>query len=130
MSCDNKKIGIEGERLARNFLENKGYEIIEINFYCRFGEVDIITKINNEISFVEVKTRRQIKYGFPAESVTKVKKRHMYKIAEFYTYLYNLYDISISFDVIEVYLFKDKEARIEHIKNVIIEKPKKTFLYK
>ena len=130
MSCDNRKIGAEGERLARDFLKSKGYEIIETNFYCRFGEADIITKLNDEISFVEVKTRRQIKYGFPAESVTKTKKNHMYRIAEFYTYLYNLYDVSISFDVIEVYLFKDKIARIAHIRNALIEKPKKTFLYK
>jgi putative endonuclease len=130
MSCENRKIGIQGEKLARRFLEEKGYEILETNFYCRFGEIDIIARLDGKISFVEVKTRRQIKYGFPAESVTKCKENHIYKIAEFYTYLYSLYDASISFDVIEVYLFRDKNARIEHIKNAIVEKPRKSFLCK
>ena len=130
MSCNNKKIGMKGEDLAKKFLEQKGYEILETNFYCRFGEIDIIAKINNKIAFIEVKTRRQIRYGVPAESVTNHKKRHIYKIAEFYTYLYRLYNIPLSLDVIEVYLFKDKDARIEHIENAIIENPRKTFLCK
>ena len=127
MKNDNKKVGLEGEKLAREYLKQQGYNILETNFYCRFGEIDIIAKINNEISFIEVKTRKQIRYGFPAESVNDYKKKHMYKSVEFYTYLYNLYNFEISLDVIEVYLFEDKEARIEHIKNAIIENPRKTF---
>lgn len=127
MKSENKKIGNEGEKLARKYLEERGYQILESNFYCRFGEIDIIAKYKGEICFVEVKTRKQIKYGVPAESVTKYKKNHIYRIAEFYIYLYHLYDQPISLDVIEVYLFNDKESRVEHIKNAIIEKPRNVF---
>ena len=127
MKNENKKTGNQGEYMARKYLEEKGYEIIETNFYCRFGEVDIIAKNKNEISFIEVKTRKQFIYGLPAESVTKQKKSHIYKIAEFYIYLYQLYNYPISLDVIEVYMFEDKENRIEHIKNAIIEKPRNVF---
>ena len=130
MRNQNKKIGKTGEKLAQKYLQDKGYEIVDTNFYCRFGEIDIIAKLEGEVSFIEVKTRRQIQYGVPAESVTRHKKSHIYKIAEFYTYLYNLYNVPISLDVIEVYLFDEKEPRIEHLKNAIIENPKKTFLYR
>ncbi len=128
MSDENKRVGAKGECLAKEYLEQNGYQIVETNFYCRFGEIDIIAKLNDEISFVEVKTRKQERYGAPAESVNKNKKKHMYKSVEFYTYLYRLYNVQISLDVIEVYLYEDKEPRIEHIKNAIIENPQKTFL--
>lgn len=127
MSSENKKIGARGELLAKKYLERKGYQILETNFYCRFGEIDIIAKLNDEVSFVEVKTRKQERYGTPAESMNKYKKNHMYRSAELYTYLYRLYNFKISLDVIEVYLYEDKEERIEYMKNAIIENPKKTF---
>lgn len=127
MKCDNKKVGVMGEKIAKEYLEQEGYTILETNFYCRFGEIDIIAKLNNEISFIEVKTRKQIVYGFPAESVNKSKRNHIYKSAGFYTYLYNLYNFPISLDVVEIYLFEDKEPQIAHIKNAIIEDPRKTF---
>lgn len=128
MKYENKKIGREGEKIAQKYLEDNGYEIIEKNFYCRFGEIDIIAKLNDEVIFVEVKTRKQIKYGNAAESVTEYKKNHIYRVAEFYTYVYQLYNVPMSLDVIEVYIFDDKETRVAHIKNAIIENPYKTFL--
>ncbi len=127
MKENNKKIGAIGEKIAQEYLVNEGYEIVEKNFYCRFGEVDIVAKNGEEIIFVEVKTRKQIKYGQGAESVNYYKKNHIYKVAEFYTYIYQIYETPISFDVIEVYLFDDKETRVAHIKNAIIENPYKTF---
>lgn len=127
MNNENRKIGVIGEKIAQEYLKEKGYEIIEKNFYCRFGEIDIIAKYNEEITFVEVKTRKQIKYGKAAESVTWCKQNHIYKVAEYYTYIYQLYNVPMSLDVIEVYLFDDQETRVEHIKNAIINNPYKTF---
>lgn len=128
MNSENRKIGMSGEKIARKYLEKKGYKIIETNFYCRFGEVDIIAQFNEELIFCEVKTRKQIKYGMAAESIDCCKRKHIYKVAEFYIYLYRLYNLPISFDVIEVYIFEDKETRVEHIKNAIIDNPYNTFL--
>lgn len=128
MKENNKKVGAIGEKIAMQYLQKEGYEILETNFYCRFGEVDIVAQKGNEIIFVEVKTRKQIRYGNGAESVNYYKKNHIYKVAEFYTYIYQLYERPISFDVIEVYLFDDKETRVAHMKNAIIENPYKAFL--
>lgn len=128
MYKENKMVGAIGEKIAQEYLEKNGYEIIDKNFYCRFGEIDIIAKRNGELNFIEVKTRKQIRYGNAAESVTKIKQNHIYKSAEMYIYIHGIYDMPISLDVIEVYMFDDKENRVEHIKNAIITNPHKTFV--
>ena len=71
-----RKFGIIGEKIAQGYLINKGYEILESNYYTRRGEIDIIAKINNTISFVEVKTRNNLEYGSPAMAVNGVKKKN------------------------------------------------------
>ena len=74
-----KSLGNEGEEFAANFLAEKGYKIIERNFRAYCGEIDIIAKYKNEIIFVEVKTRRNMKYGEAIDSITPLKKIHILK---------------------------------------------------
>ncbi len=124
---NNKILGREGEELAARFLEKEGYEIIETNYNCGFGEIDIIAKKGKELAFVEVKTRSQTFFGMPVESVNIPKQRHIYKVAEYYIYKTNAYNYEISFDVIEVYKYQGQAIRIEKIKNAIIENPRQTF---
>ena len=123
---DKKELGMRGEDLATEFLEKENYEILDRNYRCAFGEVDIIGYKNGEIIFVEVKTRTQSVFGMPAEAVNAVKRRHLYKVAESYLYKNNLFDLPISFDVIEVFILEDY-FRIAHIKNAIIENPRFTY---
>lgn len=123
---DKKELGMRGEDLATEFLEKENYEILDRNYRCAFGEVDIIGYKNGEIIFVEVKTRTQNVFGMPAEAVNAVKRRHLYKVAESYLYKNNLFDLPISFDVIEVFILED-DFRIAHIKNAIIENPRFTY---
>lgn len=127
MSEDKKAIGKYGEKLAKEYLKKMGYKIVETNFYCRYGEIDIIAQLEEEIIFVEVKTRKQEMYGNPAESVNQRKQNHIYKAAELYSYIYSLYSFSMSFDVVEVYILKDQEPRVVHMKNAILENPYKYF---
>ena len=124
---NNKIIGKEGEELAADFLKKDGYEIIERNFNCGFGEIDIVARKENELAFVEVKTRAQSLYGIPSEAVNRIKQRHIYKVAEYYVYKTNAYNYEISFDVIEVYMYNGQAIRIEKIKNAIVENPEQTF---
>ena len=124
---NNKILGKEGEELAAKYLETEGYEIIETNYNCGFGEIDIIAKKGRELAFVEVKTRTQTFFGMPVESVNIPKQRHIYKVAEYYIYKTNAYNYEISFDVIEVYKYQGQAIRIEKIKNAIIENPRYTF---
>ena len=115
----NKKIiGKIGESLAAKYLEKNGYTIEKINYYCKFGEIDIIAKLNNMIIFIEVKTRTNLLYGYPVEAINNKKILHIRNSAKYYLYENKMYDFLIRFDVIEVYL-KDYKYKINHIKDII-----------
>lgn len=113
-----------GEDIAVRYLNEKGYQIIERNFECIQGEIDVIAKDKKELVFIEVKTRASALYGLPKEAVDKTKKKHIYKSAEYYIYLKHLENTPIRIDVIEVYKKNDK-YKLNHIKQAIIEKPQK-----
>jgi putative endonuclease len=112
------EIGKIGEEIAEKYLKNKGYKIIEKNFYCRQGEIDIIAKSTKELIFVEVKTRTGLLYGKPSEAVDNIKQKHIYNSAKYYLYKNHLEKSFIRFDVIEIYMTKEK-IRVNHIKQVL-----------
>ena len=109
-----RRFGIIGEKIAQGYLINKGYEILETNFYTKRGEIDIITKKDNCIIFAEVKTRTNLKYGTPAMAVNYTKRKHIKSVAKTFLYLRRLYGYDVRFDVVEVYF---DEERINHIEN-------------
>lgn len=111
-------IGKIGEDIACQYLVENNYEIIERNFNCRQGEIDIIAKNKNEIVFIEVKTRTNNKYGNPIDSITYYKQKHILKSVQYYLYKENLENIFVRIDVIEVYN-KGEKHYVNHIKNAI-----------
>lgn len=113
-----RELGRYGEKKALDFLENNGYEILDMNFYCNQGEIDIIAQKDKEIIFCEVKTRRNKKFGNPKDAVDFNKKKHMWYSAKYFLYKNDLMDRYIRFDVIEVFINKDKMF-INHIKNIM-----------
>ena len=115
------EIGRIGEDIATRYLEQIGYEIIDRNFECRQGEIDIIARDEEYLVFIEVKTRASALYGQPKEAVDQVKKKHIYHSAEFYVYIKHWEDQPIRIDVIEVFKNQGK-FQVHHIKNAIIEK--------
>ena len=68
-----------GEDIAVRYLNEKGYQIIERNFECIQGEIDVIAKDKKELVFIEVKTRASALYGLPKEAVDKTKQKHLTK---------------------------------------------------
>ncbi|HEX5036810.1 MAG TPA: YraN family protein [bacterium] len=79
---DDKALGRDGEALAASFLRHLGYRILEKNYRCRQGEVDLIVEKSKTITFVEVKTRRSVDAVSPRELVTLPKQRHISKAAQ------------------------------------------------
>ncbi len=79
-----KTIGALGERLAQTKLVADGYTIIETNWRCQAGEMDIIARHGVEWIFIEVKTRTSTKYGSPEDSVDQRKQTRLARIAECY----------------------------------------------
>lgn len=111
---NNIQKGDLGESLATKYLQSKGAYIIENKFKIKSGEIDIITKLDEDIVFVEVKSRTNVKFGYPSEAVNYKKIKKITDIAKYYILKNNLYNTSIRFDVIEVYL---KDKKINHIVN-------------
>ena len=109
-----KDIGNLGEDLAVKFLLEKGYELLERNFFKPFGEIDIIAKDTDYVVFIEVKARKNVKFGFPREFVNKNKIKKIQDVAQMYMLEKNLFGIRIRFDVIEIIF---DEHKITHIEN-------------
>ena len=82
--------GKEGEYIATEFLKNNGYKILDRNFACKRGEIDIVAFKDEQIIFVEIKSRTSTKYGLPSEAVTKEKIKHLLRTAETYLIIKNL----------------------------------------
>ncbi|HBI93896.1 MAG TPA: YraN family protein [Terrisporobacter glycolicus] len=111
---NNIEKGKLGEEIALKYIISKGGKVIEKNYRTKIGEVDIIAKLNGELVFVEVKSRSNINYGYPSESVNYKKKRKITNVAKYYILDNSLENLSIRFDVIEIYF---NEKKINHIVN-------------
>ena len=111
-------IGKFGEDEASKYIEKQGYKILDRNFYCKRGEIDIIALDKKEIVFIEIKSRTNGTYGLPAEAVTKKKIEHIIKTAEYYLYVRNLQNEQVRIDVIEVYVHNN-QIKINHLKQVV-----------
>lgn len=79
-----KDLGRLGEDLAARYLRGRGYEIIERNYRCQAGEIDIVAKDGSWLVFVEVRTRTGRYFGTPEESITPAKKAHLLLAAQTY----------------------------------------------
>ncbi len=112
--------GKKGESYAIEFLQDKAYTIIERNFHCKTGEIDIIAFDNKkeELVFIEVKTRNNFEYGTPIEAVNNRKQNHIINVAKYYEYIHKLKNVYIRFDVIEVFMQNDKPYKLNQIKQV------------
>ena len=111
---NNIEKGKLGEEIALKYIISKGGKIIERNYRTKIGEIDLIVRLNGELVFVEVKSRSNINYGYPSESVDYKKKRKITNVAKYYILDNSLENLSIRFDVIEIYL---NEKKINHIAN-------------
>ena len=97
----NLKLGKSGEKKAEKYLIKKGYNIIEKNFACKLGEIDLIVEKDGVIVFVEVKTRNSTSYGYGFESVNSKKIEKIRKVATYFLVLKNI-DKTARFDVISI----------------------------
>lgn len=112
-NINKRKIGKEYEEKAVIFLKNKGYEIITCNYFCRYGEIDIIAKENGYIVFIEVKYRKNTTFGSPEGAVNSAKKQHIRKASmDFLIKKFGTDEVLCRFDVVtfignQIHLIKD-----------------------
>ena len=115
-----KEVGNRGEKLARDFLKKNKYRIIETNFHCREGEIDIVAKKKDYLVFIEVRTKTSADFGLPEESITYTKKGKLIATALSYIDTHkNLPDLwRVDFVAVELN-DQGKVDRIELFENVI-----------
>jgi len=117
---ERQKLGRWGESLAATHLEAKGYQIVERNWRCQHGEVDLVARAGAEWVFVEVKTRRGRDMGAPEEALTAAKQKKLLAVAEEYTLEHGL-DVDWRIDLVAVELDKSgKLLRCDHIPNAVL----------
>ena len=117
MSDERKKTGSIGEKLASEYLERNRYTILQRNFRCRYGEIDIIVCNSEYLVFCEVKTRKGSAPLHPSLSVTKAKGKRIRELASLYLMEHEDETRQPRFDVISVILNENHEGMIEHLEN-------------
>lgn len=116
-----RETGILGEKLAAGMLIDKGYDIVETNFRCREGEIDIIARDGDCLVFVEVRAKRSRRFGTPEESITARKRQRIRIAAARYQQQHDNLPESWRIDVVAVEMAGNRLLRIEHIESAIGE---------
>lgn len=112
-----REIGNEGEDLAVEFLEKKGYEIIERNYRYGRGEIDIIAKDDDVLVFVEVKLRKNLEFGPPEAAFTAAKQKQVRRVAELYLGEHEIKDTVCRMDAVAIQMLFGKVKYINHMEN-------------
>lgn len=116
VNYSNKELGDWGEHRACIYLKKNNYCLLKRNFRTRQGEIDIIARQNDIIAFIEVKTRKSKKYGFPVEAVNKKKQKKIQSLARCFLQRKDYSCYRVRFDIICIIISGNK-ARLRHMKN-------------
>ena len=116
-----RSLGAYGEERAARYLRWHGYRILERNYRCRMGEIDIIARKGNILAFVEVKLRKDARFAEAREFVTYAKQQRILTAAQFYLSRHDE-DLQPRFDVIEVYAPQGENGpiKIEYLENAFM----------
>lgn len=120
MTQDRKALGQRGEDAAAAFLERIGMTLVERNWRCQAGEIDIVALDGQTVVLCEVKTRRTATKGTPEEAVTPAKRRRYAKLAA--AYLQHLGDdcVAVRFDVITILVIAENRALLRHHRGAFV----------
>ncbi|HSW89058.1 MAG TPA: YraN family protein [Candidatus Saccharimonadales bacterium] len=112
-------IGIKGENIATEYLQEKGYKIIERNYRKQYGEVDVIATHKNTLVFIEVKTRISTQFGTGFEAITYWKLKSLIKTAQVYKKFHPYLPDALRIDAISVLLDRNGQVKdIQHMENI------------
>lgn len=102
MADPRRAVGADGEARAAAWYEAAGYSVVDRNWRCRDGELDLVVRRGRELVFVEVKSRRSDRFGVPAEAVTVAKQRRLRRLAGRYLAETGARAGALRFDVVAI----------------------------
>jgi putative endonuclease len=111
-------LGSFGERLAARHLESRGLTVLERNWRCREGEIDIVAQDGSTVVVCEVKARSSVRYGAPLEAITPVKARRLYRLGVLWARARGLGFVELRVDVVTV-LLDGRRPSVEHLEGVV-----------
>lgn len=112
-------LGQQGEQLAAKFLTDAGLSVLELNWRCSLGEIDIVALDGRTLVVCEVKTRSGVRFGTPLEAITRQKACRLRKLAVAWVRAHGLVFDQIRIDVVGVLRAAPGEFRIEHVRGVV-----------
>ncbi len=115
MSGSKQELGAAGEKAAGKYLRRCGYKILERNFSCRLGEIDLICYHDDCVVFVEVKSLSDDAAGDPEDRITRGKQRRLERAARSWIEARRRPDCAYRFDAVSVVLGADGPPRVRHI---------------
>ncbi len=122
MEDTRKALGFRGEDLAVKYLKKRGFKVIERNYHCPLGEIDLIAREGDTLVFVEIKARSSSAFGLPQDAVDRFKQEKLMLVARAYMAARHLKeDIPARFDVVAIHL-TPSGPDIELIKDAFQEK--------
>ena len=119
MPNNRRHLGEQGEALARPHKERDGFIVRDTNYHCPWGEVDIVVEKDEEIVFVEVRTRRSKRFGSPEEAVTALQRKHLVSTANHYI---EAHDLSLPWRIDLIAIDVDAKGvveRMEQLENIV-----------
>lgn len=114
----NQELGIKGEELAATYLAGVGYTVLERNWRCKIGELDIIAEDAGQVVGIEVKTRSSPGFGHPAEAVNPVKLRRISRLVRRWCLEHRRDTRTVRVDVLAILMRPGHEPSIEHLMGV------------
>lgn len=113
-----QQLGRVGEELAADFLSRRGFEVVDSNWRCLQGEVDLVALDGEILVVVEVKTRRSLSYGHPFEAINESKLRRLRTLAVLWARHHGCFGCRIRIDAVAVLLPRGEEVSIEHLRGI------------
>nr|WP_141786576.1 YraN family protein [Ornithinicoccus hortensis] len=113
-----RSVGDYGEQVACRYLEDRGYVVVDRNWRCDQGELDIVALHRDTLVFCEVKTRRSNRYGSPVEAVVPAKAARLRRLALQWLREHDLHRREVRIDVLGVLVQRSGAAEVEHLRGV------------
>ena len=110
------ELGVHGERIAAAYLTSAGLRLLDRNWRCREGELDIVARERDALVFCEVKTRRGVGFGHPVEAVTSAKQRKLRTLAQRWLAAHDEHAPELRFDVVGVLVRRSGPALVTHLR--------------
>lgn len=119
MIHERRKFGNRGEDFAAAFFTSKGFRVVDRNWTCKLGEIDLIVEKDGCTHFVEVKTRQTMTFGYPEEAITRTKLRHLARAIEVYLTQHPGVERKYQADALAILVLEGQDPDFHYIEQIL-----------